>query len=188
MIFRKAESNEAEKISPFLMLAMKDIVYRFIGEESEVKAQQFLTDLIAQKANQYSHENCWIVELNDEIAAVAVVYDGAMLHELRMPVASYIKAQFDRDFTPEDETQSGEYYIDCISVIPRHQGKGIGSQLLQFLIDEYVNKCRITLGLLVDKDNPSARKLYFKMGFEVAGTKILTGKTMDHLQIKYKAN
>ena len=109
MIFRKAGSNDAEKITPFLMLAMKDIVYRFIGEESEVKAQQFLTDLIAQKANQYSHENCWIVELNDEIAAVAVVYDGAKLHELRMPVASYIKAQFDRDFTPEDETQSGEY-------------------------------------------------------------------------------
>ena len=105
-----------------------------------------------------------------------------------MPVASYIKAQFDRDFTPEDETQSGEYYIDCFSVTPRHQGKGIGSQLLQFLIDEYVNKCKITLGLLVDKDNPSARKLYFKMGFEVAGTKILTGKTMDHLQLKYKAN
>jgi len=78
MIFRKAESNEAEKISPFLMLAMKDIVYRFIGEESEVKAQQFLTDLIAQKANQYSHENCWIVELNDEIAAVGLLYKGSI--------------------------------------------------------------------------------------------------------------
>ena len=36
MIFRKAESNEAEKISPFLMLAMKDIVYRFIGEDTTI--------------------------------------------------------------------------------------------------------------------------------------------------------
>lgn len=185
MNFRKARSNEAETISPFLMLAMEDIVYRFIGEESKVQARQFLTDLIGQKSNQYSYENCWVVELNNEIAAVAVVYDGARLHELRKPVASYIKARFNTDFSPEDETQAGEYYIDCISVIPQHQGKGIGSQLLKFLIEEYVRKGKFPLGLLVDKDNPNARKLYLKMGFDVVGMKTLADKTMEHLQLKY---
>jgi ribosomal protein S18 acetylase RimI-like enzyme len=116
--------------------------------------------------------------------AVAVVYDGAKLHELRAPVAQAVKSMFNRDFNPEDETKAGEYYIDSIGVAPHQQGKGLGEKLLQFLIDAYVYKKNETLGLLVDKENPNAKKLYLKLGFEVVGEKILVGKNMEHLQFK----
>jgi len=55
---------------------------------------------------------------------------------------------------------------------------------LQFLIDEYVYKSNETLGLLVDKDNPAAKKLYLKLGFEFVGNKTFAGKQMEHLQLK----
>jgi ribosomal protein S18 acetylase RimI-like enzyme len=56
--------------------------------------------------------------------------------------------------------------------------------MFQFLIDEYVHKRDKTLGLLVDKDNPDAKKLYLKLGFEIVGEKTLVGKNMEHLQFK----
>jgi ribosomal protein S18 acetylase RimI-like enzyme len=184
MLIRKATPKDSSVIATYLMLAMEDIVYQFIGENSREKAIQFLERLTSKKNTQYSYENCWIAELENEIAGVAVVYEGAKLLELREPVAKEIKSMFGRDFNPEDETQEGEFYIDCMAVSPHQQGKGIGSKLFDFLIDEYVYKQNETLGLLVDKDNPSAKKLYLKLGFEVVSEKTLAGKEMEHLQFK----
>ena len=182
MVVRKAKPEDAKTIATYLLLAMEDIVYQFIGEKSLEKANQFLVNLIGRKANQYSYENCWVIELENEVAAAAVVYDGGKLQELRAPVAQEIKSMFNRDFNPEDETETGEYYIDSIGVNPQRQGKGLGSKLFQFLIDEYVYKRSGTLGLLVDKENPEAKKLYLRLGFEIVGEKTLVGKKMEHLQ------
>ncbi|MCL2683272.1 MAG: GNAT family N-acetyltransferase [Bacteroidales bacterium] len=186
MIIRKAAPKDTPEIATYLMLAMEDIVYEFIGENCKLKAMQFLTNLICKEATQYSYENCWILEIENEIVAVAVVYNGAKLQELREPVAKEIKSIFNRDFNPENETQAGEFYIDCCAVSPHQQGKGIGSKLFRFLIDEYVHKRQETLGLLVDKHNPNAKKLYLKLGFEIVAEKTLAGKEMDHLQFKHK--
>jgi len=90
---------------------------------------------------------------------------------------------FNRSFNPEEETQAGEYYIDCVAVNPTRQGSGVGSKILQFLINEYVYERNEKLGLLVDKENPDARKLYLKLGFEMVGEKTLAGKKMEHLQL-----
>ena len=185
MTIRKAKPEDANAIATHILLAMEEIVYLFIGEKSREKANQFLVNLIGKKANQYSYENCWVIEIEHKVAAVAVVYDGGKLQELRMPVVREIKSMFNRDFNSEDETEAGEYYIDSIGVNPQLQGKGLGSKLLQFLIDEYVAKRNGTLGLLVDKDNPNAKKLYLKLGFETVGEKTLVGKGMEHLQFKY---
>ncbi|MNR48786.1 ribosomal-protein-alanine N-acetyltransferase [compost metagenome] len=112
------------------------------------------------------------------------MYDGSKLNELRIPVATKIKSMFNNAFNPEDETQAGEYYIDCVGVDPNQQGKGIGSKIFKFLIDEYVYKNNKTLGLLVDTENPNAQKLYLKLGFEIVGEKMLVGKRMNHLQFR----
>lgn len=181
---RKAKAEDSKVVATLMMLAMRDIVYKFIGDNSEEMAIGLLENLISRKANQYSYENCWIVESEEEIIAMANIYDGAKLYKLRVPVAERIKSMFNREFNPEDETQAGEFYIDSLGVRPDLQGNGIGTKMLQFLIDEYVNKRNKTLGLLVDKDNPDAKRLYLKLGFKTMGEKILTGKRMDHLQIQ----
>lgn len=183
MTIRKATPYDAENIAPYILLAMQDIANQFIGEHSLDKATDFFVKMIAAKVNQYSYENCWVMEEAGMLIAAALVYDGARLNELRNPVIDEIRKSFNSDFNPEDETQAGEYYIDCIAVNPSQQGKGIGSKMLNFLIDEYVNKNNEVLGLLVDKNNPQAKKLYIKSGFEVVGDTIFAGKEMEHLQI-----
>jgi len=84
----------------------------------------------------------------------------------------------------EDETHAGEFYIDSLGVSPAHQGKGIGSQLLQFVISEKVKTGGGTIGLLVDKTNPGAKRLYLNLGFVPVGEKTLLGISLEHLQLK----
>ena len=185
MIFvRKATLNDSEIIATYLSLPMKDILYKFIGEEDPEKAREFMLHFVEKENNQYSYQNCWVVEDNMKVVAAINLYNGALLSELRQPVIEYLRSKFNNDFNPEDETQAGEYYIDSLGVNPNQQSKGIGTKLLQFVIDEYVNKRSQTLGLLVDEINPNAKRLYLKLGFKSAGTRILFGKNMEHLQIK----
>lgn len=184
MLIREAEIEDSKEIAAYMMLAMQDIVYHFIGENSADKAFMFLESLIIKKATQYSYENCWVVDSEDGVIAVANIYDGARLQELRKSTAETIKLMFNTDFNCENETEDGEFYIDCVGVNSKCQGKGIGTKLLNFLIDEYAYKMDKTLGLLVDKTNPNAKSLYLKLGFKIIGNKTLTGIKMEHLQFK----
>ena len=187
MIIRKAVPADSKAITNYIMLAMGEIVYKFIGQDAEAEATQFMEGLVRKENNPYSYENCWVVDIDGDVAAAGVVYDGADVHTLRKTVAQEVRTIFDEDLAQkyeasEVETQAGEYYIDCVGVCPSHQGKGIGSKLFQFLMNEYVDSRKGVLGLLVDKDNPDAKKLYLKLGFQIVAEKTLTGKAMEHLQ------
>ena len=159
MIIRKATPKDSQFIARYLLLAMEDIVYEFLGEKNHQNAIDFLQYFAERENNQYSYQNCWVVA-NDEVVAVINVYEGSRLKALRKPISEYIKTHHGKDFNPEDETQAGEFYIDSFGVNPDQQGKGIGSKMLQFLIDEYVIKNQQTLGLLVEENNPKAKNLY----------------------------
>lgn len=183
MEIRKAQPEDASIIARLILLAMEEIAYHFIGEKSQEKALYFLEGLVKEEGNQYSYENCWVLTNDEDIVATACIYEGAKLHELRKPVGDKIKSLFGKDFNPEDETQAGEFYIDCVGVNPKMQGMGLGSKMFNFLIKEYVANKGLTLGLLVEKDNPLAKKLYLKLGFEVVGEKALAGKNLEHMQL-----
>jgi predicted GNAT family acetyltransferase len=47
-----------------------------------------------------------------------------------------------------------------------------------------VSKQGKVLGLLVDDDNPKAKKHYERLCFKVVGEKWLMGKHLEHMQIK----
>lgn len=183
LLVRKATRNDSDNIAACLFLAMEDIVYKFTGDEDPENARAFLLHFVAKSDNQYSYRNCWVAEDNMKVVAAICVYNGARLNELRQPVIDYIRNKFNRDVHLEDETQAGEYYIDTLGVDLNYQGKGYGTKLLQFVVDEFVNRRGQTLGLLVDETNPNAKRLYLKLGFKSAGRKVFVGKHMEHLRI-----
>jgi ribosomal protein S18 acetylase RimI-like enzyme len=183
MIIRRAELKDAKKIAEYLLLAMEEIVYEFIDQRSNEKALAFMNWCVENENTQYSYQNAWVAEDENQIIGAVVIYDGAELHFLRKNVENYIKTVTIKPFKPEDETQEGEYYIDSFGVSKEHQGKGVGSKMLSHLIQEYSLTQGLTLGLLVEKDNPAAKRLYERLGFKKVGEKMLVGKQMEHMQI-----
>ncbi|MCK0125402.1 GNAT family N-acetyltransferase [Gelidibacter sp. F2691] len=183
MIIRKAVASDATCITKYLQLAMEDILFEFIRERNPKNAETFLSHFVKNVNNQYSYQNCFVAEEDNQVIAAINIYDGAQLKQLRAPIANYIQTELKQQFNPEDETQAGEYYIDSFGVSPEHQGKGIGAKLLQHVIDTYVHQQKHTVGLLVDEDNPNAKRLYVKLGFKPVGEKLLVGKKMIHLQL-----
>ncbi|MBO0321972.1 GNAT family N-acetyltransferase [Muricauda sp. CAU 1633] len=183
MLIRKAKKEDSIIIAEHLFLAMEDILYQFIGVEDAKKAKEFLLHFVERENNQYSYQNCLVAESADGVEGSINIYNGGELDMLRRPVVRYIREHFNSGFTPEDETQQGEYYIDTFGVSPNSQGKGVGTKLLQYVIHTYGSNQQ-TLGLLVDEDNPNAEKLYVNLGFKIVGRKVIAEKKMKHLQRK----
>lgn len=182
-MIRKARLEDSLSIAKCLFLAMDEIIFQFIGQKNETVALAFLEHFAQSVNNQYSYQNCIVVELDGKVVAAMNSYDGAKLFELKQPIADYIKTQYKIPFDVENETAAGEWYIDSIGVLPESRGLGIGTQLLQLAIKEYVILSHKTLGLLVETNNPKAKKLYLKLGFRKVGMKKLVGKELEHLQL-----
>jgi ribosomal protein S18 acetylase RimI-like enzyme len=179
---RAAQPQDASAIAELMLYAMQDIVYYFIGEENAQKATTFLQTLISQTGNQYSLENTIVAEVDGVVLGQLCCYPGEDIISLRAPVLAELAENYARSIDPEIETQAGEMYIDSLAVSPLARGRGIGKMLLLYAIDLYCTCQHKTLGLLVDRDNPQAKKLYLQLGFREVGHKSVFGKEMFHLQ------
>ena len=179
-MIRPATAEDAPDLAPLIILALGHIACIFAKSDDPEDAIPLMERFIGSKGNQYSYENTLVYEDENGVMGSIVGYDGARLHELRAPVLKVIRKS-DPDFSPGDETEAGEYYVDCVNVDPAHQGKGIGKKLLQAFCELAAAKHFNRVGLIVDHVNPDARKVYEKVGFQVAGEKEFMGHTYDHM-------
>lgn len=174
-MIRHATPLDAESVAPLIFQAMPDIAYKIIGTIDKEKAISFLKTLFIQKNNQYSHENTFVFEKEGKILGSIVFYSGSKLELLRKPVLDLAYQLHKNKVFLEDETTTGETYIDTLSVNKTAQGKGIGSLLLQHLIN-YAKKQQLEkLCLLVEISNIKAQKMYKKNGFLAAEKTNLAG-------------
>lgn len=68
---RKATYKDAAAIAPLLLSAMEDVVFKLIGKEDVQEALAFMKHFVALTNNQYSYENCELIEIDDVIIGAA---------------------------------------------------------------------------------------------------------------------
>ena len=124
-------------------------------------SRQLMTKLVEMEDSQYSYKNTLVAMSNDGIlVGILVAYDGADVKRLRKRFIEEAIVAFGIDYSAMDlETEEGEFYLDSLAVSNQYRGKGIASKLL-----EAANS--LAVGLLCDKGNPKAERLYTKVGFQ----------------------
>lgn len=188
-----ASIEQAESIASLIMLAMNhECCQNFAGPSHTLEDfHRMMTTLVRRDDSQYSYRNA-MVALDDNttdghpvVAGVIVGYDGADLHRLRETFLQAAKEFLGQDFRGmDDETQAGEYYIDSLAVNESYRHQGLATLLLKKLIDQKGQ--RQPVGLLVDKGNPGAERLYRSLGFEYVNDTTWGGHEMRHLQTAEK--
>lgn len=182
----QAQKFQAISIARLIMTAMTDDCCRyFMGQGNTLDDfERVMTGLVLADNSQYSYLNT-LVAIDDGggLCGACVSYDGARLHELRAAFVSAAMESFGRDFSGmTDETQAGELYIDSLAVLEASRGNGIATRLLNAAVNKAHTMGLPAVGLLVDKDNPAAERLYMKMGFKYVGDSAWGGHAMKHLQ------
>ncbi|WP_221390047.1 GNAT family N-acetyltransferase [Dyadobacter sp. NIV53] len=179
-MIRQATPEDARQVAPLFILSMGHIAGIFANSDRYEDAIPFFERFFAKENNQYSYENTLVLEEEMEILGSVTGYDGALLHQLRQPVLDQIR-KTQPGFTPNDETEAGEYYLDCIQVHPAHQGKGIGKKLIHAFCERGYSLGYKRVGLIVDLENPDAKRFYESLGFFIAGEKDFMGHRYFHM-------
>ncbi|MDE6823610.1 MAG: GNAT family N-acetyltransferase [Duncaniella sp.] len=180
-----ARKEDAPLIARSIMDAVgQEICLGLAGEHHTLAdVEHLFTVLAAREDSQYSYLNTQVAVLDDDEAiGVCIGYDGARLSPLREAFFEEAARLMGIEMGDiDDETESGEFYIDTLAVLPEYRGQGVASALLKAAV-ERASAIGKPAGLLVDKENGKARRLYEKVGFRQVGERPFCYVMMDHLQ------
>lgn len=180
--FRPATQQDAAFIARQVLEALHWEMYVEPLSPDKQAAWTALTPICAQEGVLYSYKHCTIAEVDGQCLGLMVAYDGAGYRNLRLRTFVQIDCLGDTDeATMEDETESGEWYVDSVAVVPEGRGKGVGRQLIEWAVKQ---ACELGLcaTLLVDPKNEKAHRLYRAMGFEKIGEKVAFGQSFWRMQ------
>ncbi len=187
--FRDARPADAPLIARAIIMAVgAEITLDFAGAQDRIPlVERLFTNLALRADSQYSYLNTIVAESteNGEVAGLLISYDGARLHPLREAFLSEAAEILGEDLRAkmQDETDASEIYLDTLAVFEPYRRRGIAAGLLRQAAKRHASSGK-PLGLLVDKTNPNAARLYYKVGFENVGERPFAGVLMDHLQKK----
>lgn len=182
-----ANISQAPIIAKLIMTAMtEECCLYYAGPNHDIEDfRKTMTSLVERTDSQYSYKNTLVATDDDgRVMGVCVSYDGAKLHSLREAFVSAARQDFGMDFSNmDDETQAGELYLDSLAVFPEYRGRGVATALLKASIEKGRSMVLPAVGLLVDKGNPNAERLYRSVGFEYKNDATWGGHPMKHLAI-----
>ena len=183
-IIRQATIEDSAFIAQAILLAIGMNLDNLEEESNWGDDSLILFENLAKRGDsQYSYKNTLVCEVAGEIAGVLIAYDGAMLSPLREALFNEIERMNLVSVTGlGDETEPGEYYIDSLTVFEEFRCKGVATNLINRVVEEARKRNIQKVGLLVDKENPNAAKLYTKLGFKYVKDKMFLGHEMEHLQ------
>ena len=178
---RQAQKEDAFTIALAVAMAIGDeeTLRNYCGDDY----LKVLTEIASAKETQYSWQNALIAECDGKAAGAIVGYDGAMLEKLRNGTFEILQKRGLPTPTIANETEAGEFYLDSIAVMPEYRGHGIGSHLITAIRQKAIAEGHERVGLIVDIDNPHAKRLYTALGFKSVGSRLFFEHQMEHLQI-----
>lgn len=181
IITRPATCEDAQIIASAVAMAIGDeqALCNYCGSDY----MAVLTEIARGEETQYSWRNAVVAEVDGEIAGAVVGYDGARLHELREGTFAVLRQCVGRVPNIVDETESGEYYLDSIGVLPSYRARGVGRALVEAFCKHAFAENQRCVGLIVDCENSDAERLYASLGFKRKGVKSFFGHKMWHLQM-----
>lgn len=184
-MIRFAKKEDAHEIAPLILVILNDMELPFLQKYGTTKTLEILEEAITDPTYRYSYTRGIVEELDGKVAGVAYGYTDADEPFIDKPLEKILKKhgiEETEQLFIDQETFPNEWYLDSISVSEKFRGHGIGSKLLSALPKLAEKEKRKVIGLSVDEQNPKAKKLYERHGFNVVGQRIITGHLYDHMQ------
>jgi len=177
-----AQKQHALASAELILHAMEDLIYFYIGKENKAKAVAFLQQQFLLEESLYSYSHTLVAISEKKIVGVLIAYDSKKHQELQQKLYQYLKENyaFSNHLTPE--TEAREFYLDALGVDPAFRGQKIGSKLIHSAEKLALEKKHSHIGLLVDLENPKAKRLYERIGFKAVNLVKLGGHQYEHLQ------
>ncbi|EPE61906.1 acetyltransferase family protein [Exiguobacterium sp. S17] len=182
MNIRHAQSNESEAIAPLVYAAIHDIAYSLTGTADQEQALERLAMWIGRPNNRLSYENIWVADIDGIIAGIIIAYEGKRAIELDEPIKQWLIERGQPGHL-DVETEGDVVYIDSVAVDSAFGGRGIGTKLIQRVVEHARETNILAVTLNVDQGNPAAVRLYERLGFHKQKEIEISGGRFDYMTL-----
>lgn len=185
-MIRPATPADADRVVPLIVQALVPGAFQLSGSGNEQEAYPVVRAFFLQEINRHSYRNALVYEDEKQgVIGSIVFYNGDEEEAMAQPINDFLNAYYEHDeeqYLFEAESAPGEFYIDTVSVRKDFQGRLIGQQLIEAACAAAKAKGARKMGLIVDHENPLAKKLYERIGFVTVGQKHMWEHEYDHMQ------
>ncbi len=198
--FRKCTPNDVEKAVP-LIFSSGPTAFSYVFQNDQNHATDFLKYAFQRKGGEFSFDNHYALMLEDELVGIGSIFSGKRANGFTpkdfLNIVSFYKHKslpvLFKGFRTEQVIQlpkSDEICIAHLGIAKNYQGRGLGSQLITFLMKESNPTSPDEFVLDVSEENPKAQALYERLGFEVtkcekSNLKNKYGHVANHFRMKY---
>lgn len=181
MIRRLTKDEDHNKVAQLIYETDSTIFPLLFGKNKD-QAFNKIRQLIKLEDNYFSYQNIIIFEEKGDTYGMCIYFQSDSQTKKRLEknlfkpfniielIRVFIKA-FPLMISLESKGSIDTLYIQNLCVNRAMQGKGVGSQLIKYVIDEAQKTNHQFVSLDVSLDNPGAKKLYTKHKFKTKQTK-----------------
>lgn len=164
---RAAVKKDSMKAVELIHIAITDIAEQLTGQTKNENIRETLAQFFRQENNRLSYQNIIVADILGEVVGIIITYPGEDASCLDEPILKRLrKKKKNEQIFFDKETDDGDYYVDTICVDERFRGYGIGTILLKEAEKKAFQKGYSKISLNVAYDNPIAKKLYKRLGYQ----------------------
>lgn len=189
MKIRKAQVQDIPEIIDLLWIIFTDMELPILKEVPSSIIRLWIEKAMSTPGYRYNLERILVADVKAQVAGIAVFYpavDENGIDDAFNKIAVENGKNYQLFF--ESEAFEDEWYLESLVVNPNYRGQGVATNLIKALITKLQSEDVELLGLNVDINNPKAKSLYTKIGFEKVGMCVLANHSYEHLQYKIKNN
>lgn len=180
-MIRKARPEDKYRIAELIYIIWNDMELRMVKELPKEKVIRAMERSIVDVQYRDYYEHVYVYEVDGEVAGCLVSYPADRELEFER---NWEKLDLPDDIKsygtplPVKEARDGEIYIESVATFSEYRGQGIASKLFKHVLETDTNA---TWGLICEKDNYGAQRLYEKLGFKVDGETELYGHKYNRM-------
>ncbi|MBM7836789.1 ribosomal protein S18 acetylase RimI-like enzyme [Alkalihalobacillus xiaoxiensis] len=164
-------------------MALGTMAHTIVGSTNQTVIEETMGALWQQKNNRFSHEFAYEAKQGKKTLGILTCYPTPVLDSLGLPTAKQILSIRRMEMIvyavknirsiygimTMEEGKKDEFHIGSIAMLPESRGLGIGKLLLAKAEELAKEQSCTKISLTVREDNPKARQLYERVGYQVAG-------------------
>ena len=173
VVIRKGRPEDAEHFSELVLLAVPEFLPYVFG--SNVK--NVVKNLFQNTGNWLSFEHAYLVEVDGEIAGMALGYSYRQRKEEEVRTvelgakylegSSFAELPDPRVLEITEQIEESEYYFMYLAVSPRFRRLGFGTKLFELIEGEARKAGCKRVVLDVETDNTNGIKLFESLGYSI---------------------
>ncbi|MCP4974839.1 MAG: GNAT family N-acetyltransferase [Maribacter sp.] len=186
---RRSFPEDAEMAVPFIY-SSGPTAFDYVFKTKRFSAQDFLRFAFVRKGGEFSYQNHYSVLVNNQLVGAGAVFTGDEILGFTMSNAKRIIQFYGINSTsiiPRGlkieslirPPRKPEVAIGHLGIRESFRGQGLGTMLMEKLMESPKINGHTSFILDVSVDNPNAQKLYERMGFTI------TKKCLSTLNNKY---